>query len=121
LLISLSLWQMYFANSESLKDKRRLLNSLTDRLKRKLSVSCRVVSGSGERKRAVLAVASIVSSKLQAERLIQEVEKEILSNPEIVLFGVKKGLLGSEVIEDELEDRTFESINKGRDWKDDRK
>lgn len=121
MFISLSLWQMYFTNSSSLKDKRRLLNSLTDRLRRKLFVSCRIVSGSGEKKKAVLAVASIVESKLQAEKLTQEVEKEILYTPEIVLVGVKKGLLGSEVIENELEDRAFEPINKGRDWDDDRK
>ncbi len=121
MFVSLSFWQMYFSNCHSLKDKRRLVNSLTDRLKRKLSVSCRVVGGSRNRREGVLGVTSIVLSKEEAEKLVQEVEKEILLTPEVVLVGVKKCLLGSEVIEDELEDRAFEPYDKGRDWSDDGK
>lgn len=119
MLVSLSFWQIYFSNCHSLKDRRRLVNSLTDRLRKKFSVSCRVETGSGERKKGVLGVSSIVLSESEAEKLIQQIEKEILMTPEVVLIGVKKCLLGSEVIEDELEDRAFESYDKGRDWEDD--
>lgn len=121
MLISLSFWQIYFSNCRSLKDRRRLINSLTDRLKNRLSVSCRVEAGSGEKKKGVLGVTSIVLSESEADRLIQQIEKEILLTPEVVLVGVRKCLLGSEVIEDELEDRTFESYDKGRDWPNDGK
>lgn len=118
MLVSLSFWQIYFSNCHSLKDRRRLINSLTDRLRRKFFVSCRVVSSSREKKKGVLGVTSIVLSETEADKLIQQVEKEILLTPEVVLVGVKKCLLGSEVIEDELEDRAFEPYDKGRDWPD---
>ncbi len=120
-MILLSFWQMYFSNCHSLKDRRRLISSLTDRLKKKFSVSCRIETGAGEKKKGVLGVTSIVLSKSEADRLIQQIEKEILLTPEIVLVGVRKCLLGSEVIENELEDGAFESYDKGGDWQNDGK
>ncbi len=119
MFISLSFWQINFYNCHSLKDKRRWINSLTDRLRRKLAVSCRLVSGQGGLKSGELAVVSIVSSGVEAERLKQQIEKEIVSTPEVFLVGVKDVLLGREVFEDELSDRAFESPDKKRNRQDD--
>ena len=64
------------ANSHSLKDKRQVVKSLKDRLRRKFNVSVAEIEYQDLWQRAAVAVATVSSDRAHAERVLQTVERE---------------------------------------------
>ena len=62
--------------SGSLKDKRNVVRSLKDRLRRKFNVSVAEIGGHGSWNRAVVAAVAVSNDREYAEQLLQAVEKE---------------------------------------------
>lgn len=63
--------------SESLKDKRRVLKSLKDRLRSRHNISLAEIDFQDLWQRSVLGIASISSSRTSLEQLFQDIRREI--------------------------------------------
>ncbi|MCI0341733.1 MAG: DUF503 domain-containing protein [Planctomycetales bacterium] len=77
--------------SHSLKDKRRVVLSLKDRLRQQFNVSVSEVDGQDERQRAVLGVAMAGSDARYVEGALAKVVDLVRGNPhaELVDFEVR--------------------------------
>ena len=68
--------ELRIEHAHSLKEKRHVVKSLKDRLRRKFNVSVAEIDGMDLHNSAVIAVATVSSSKPFAEQVLQSVERE---------------------------------------------
>ncbi|MFN8219388.1 MAG: DUF503 domain-containing protein [Fimbriimonadales bacterium] len=74
--------QVRIDGAHSLKDKRRVLRSLIDRLRRKFGVSAAETDDQNRWTTATVGAACVSGNRVEAERLVQAVEEEISQHPE---------------------------------------
>jgi uncharacterized protein YlxP (DUF503 family) len=82
-------------HSRSLKDKRRVLRSLKDRLKRRHNVAIAEVAHQDRRREAVVVAAAVASSANGVRRILDSVHKDAV------------GMLGRSLWSVEFDDSTF--------------
>jgi len=70
---------MHLPYSQSLKDKRRVLKSLKDRLRGRHNISIAEVDGQDVWQHAVLGIASVADSRAHLERMFEAILAEIES------------------------------------------
>ena len=70
---------MHLPCSRSLKDKRRVLKSLKDRLRGRHNVSIAEVDGQDVCQHAVLGIVSVADSRIHLERMFEAILAEIES------------------------------------------
>jgi len=68
--------ELYLNHSHSLKDKRHVVQSLKDRLRRKFNVAVAEIDYQDLWQRAVLAAVTVSADHSRAEFVLQSVEKE---------------------------------------------
>ena len=68
--------ELRIEQAHSLKDKRHVVKSLKERLRRKFNVSVAEIDDMDLHNSAVLAVATVSSSRPFAEKVLQAVERE---------------------------------------------
>jgi len=68
--------EVHLEDSHSLKDKRRVVKGLKDRLRHKFNVSIAEIDGLDSWQRAVLAAVTVSSAHDHAEKVLQAVENE---------------------------------------------
>ncbi len=66
--------------SQSLKDKRRVVRSLKDRLRGKYNIALAEVDFQDTHQRAALGIVSVATDRQQIERLFQNVRQEVERN-----------------------------------------
>jgi uncharacterized protein len=71
--------ELRLENSFSLKDKRQVVRSLKDRLRRKFNVAVAEIDYQELWQRAALAAVTVSSDRSYAEKLLQSVEQEAAS------------------------------------------
>ncbi|MGA7235382.1 MAG: DUF503 domain-containing protein, partial [Bryobacteraceae bacterium] len=71
--------ELRLENSFSLKDKRQVVRSLKDRLRRKFNVAIAEIDYQELWQRAALAAVTVSSDHRYAEKLLQSVEQEAAS------------------------------------------
>jgi uncharacterized protein len=71
--------ELRLENSFSLKDKRQIVRSLKDRLRRKFNVAVAEIDYQELWQRAALAAVTVSSDHNYAEKLLQSVEQEAAS------------------------------------------
>jgi uncharacterized protein len=71
--------ELRLENSFSLKDKRQVVRSLKDRLRRKFNVAIAEIDYQELWQRAALAAVTVSSDHSYAEKLLQSVEQEAAS------------------------------------------
>jgi len=71
--------ELRLENSFSLKDKRQVVRSLKDRLRRKFNVAVAEIDYQDLWQRAALAAVTVSSDHNYAEKLLQSVEQEAAS------------------------------------------
>jgi uncharacterized protein YlxP (DUF503 family) len=71
--------ELRLENSFSLKDKRQVVRSLKDRLRRKFNVAIAEIDYQELWQRAALAAVTVSSDHSYAEKLLQSVEEEAAS------------------------------------------
>lgn len=76
-MVGVSKIEMEIMDSNSLKDKRKVLKSLKDRLKNRFNVSVFETSLQDNRRKAELEVAVASDKETGAERVLQEIRKYI--------------------------------------------
>jgi uncharacterized protein YlxP (DUF503 family) len=68
--------EVHIEDSHSLKDKRRVIKGLKDRLRHKFNVAIAEIDGQDSWQRAVLAAVTVSSAHDHAEKVLQAVEDE---------------------------------------------
>lgn len=80
--------QLSFPGSSSLKDKRRLLKSLLDRLHRTFNVAAAEIDHQDNRRRAEVGVSCVSAQAAHANSVLSKVLAAVEREPEMVVTGV---------------------------------
>ncbi len=68
--------ELHIAHSQSLKDKRQVLRSLKDRLRRRFNISIAEVGFQDTWQRSLVGVATVSGDRIQAEGTLDRAEEE---------------------------------------------
>ncbi|UCD24598.1 MAG: DUF503 domain-containing protein [Gemmatimonadota bacterium] len=83
MVVGVATWELHLAGCRSLKDKRRILKSLKDRLHRRLNVSVAETAHQDTWQRAELTCCVVATDRRQAESVLSSadtfVESEALT------------------------------------------
>jgi len=85
--------ELHIPGCQSLKEKRRTVKGLIDRLRAKYNISVAEVDFQGKWQRSKIGVAWISADGKGAETRYQEIMKVIDGRPEIQIIGVEKSCL----------------------------
>jgi uncharacterized protein YlxP (DUF503 family) len=100
MFIGMARFELFIPASESLKDKRRVLKSISATVRNKLNVSIAEVDHQDLWQRAAFGVACVSESMAHCRRVMQEVEK---------LIG-KAAIDGAEIVDRSLEFVSMEDL-----------
>lgn len=86
MIIGISVFELHLPSSRSLKDKRRVVKSLIDRVHQRYRVSITETGFHDLHQRAEIAMAAVVAGgEVEMEKLMEEVRNLVESDPEIYL------------------------------------
>jgi len=72
--------ELFLPASQSLKDKRRVVRSLKDRLRGRFNISLAEVDHQDTHQRATLGIVTVATDHLQIEKVFQHVQHEVERN-----------------------------------------
>jgi uncharacterized protein YlxP (DUF503 family) len=79
--------EIHIEHSHSLKEKRNVVKSLKDRLRRRFNVSVAEIDGQESWQRSVVAAVTVSGSRSRAEQVLQSVEDDAASVLGAMLVG----------------------------------
>jgi uncharacterized protein YlxP (DUF503 family) len=86
MVVGISVFELHLPSSRSLKDKRRVVKSLIDRVHQRYRVSIAETGFHDLHQRAEIAMAVVVAGgEMEMEKLMEEVRNLVESDPEIYL------------------------------------
>ncbi len=85
--------ELWIPESQSLKDKRRILHSVKDRLRGKFNLSIAEVDGQDLWQKAVLGMACVANDGGHVEQVLEQALNVIKSMPTIEVVRVHRELL----------------------------
>lgn len=74
-------WELHLAGCHSLKDKRRILKSLKDRLHNEFNVAVAETNHQDTWQRAELACVAVAGDRRQVERVLQSADNLVAGHP----------------------------------------
>jgi uncharacterized protein YlxP (DUF503 family) len=93
MFVAVALVELHIEYAQSLKEKRMVVKSLRDKLRRRFEVSAAEVGLNDVHQRARLAVSFVTGSKTMAESLLEKMQTFIESNTDAVISGWTSELL----------------------------
>lgn len=84
--------ELSFPGSHSLKDKRRVLQSLLDRLHQQFNVAAAEIDHQDDRRRAEIAVSCVSNNGAHANRILSRVLDLVEREADLMLTGVEMEL-----------------------------
>jgi uncharacterized protein YlxP (DUF503 family) len=81
MVVGVRSWELHLAGCQSLKDKRRVLKSLKDRLHRQFNVSAAEVDHQDSWQRAALACSVVATDRRHAEEVLASCDRLIAGEP----------------------------------------
>jgi len=81
MVVGVGSWELHLAGCQSLKDKRRVLKSLKDRLHRQFNVSAAEVDHQDSWQRAALACSVVTTDRRHAEEVLASCDRLIAGEP----------------------------------------
>ena len=88
--------ELSITDAMSLKDKRRVVLSLKDRIAHGHNVSVAEVDHQDQWQRACLGMATVSSTPGHAEEILNEVERFVWSRPDVEVISTERGWLEME-------------------------
>lgn len=86
MIVGISVFELHLPTSRSLKDKRRVVKSLIDRVHQRFRLSVAETDFHDLHQRAEIAIAAVVAGgEREMEKLMEEVRNLVESDPEIYL------------------------------------
>jgi uncharacterized protein len=94
MIVGVSIFELHLPASRSLKDKRRVVKSLIDRVHQRYRISVAETGFHDLHQRAEIAVAAVTAGgESEMERMLDEVRNLVESDPEIFLTRWEPQLL----------------------------
>ena len=87
MIVAVALFELHIEYAESLKDKRQVVRSLKDRLRRRFKVAVNEVAFQDLLQRARLAVALIADRQDSADSLLDTIQNFVESTTDAVVTG----------------------------------
>lgn len=87
MVVAISAFELHLPHSRSLKEKRRVVKSLIERIHRRYRVSVAETDFHDLRQRAEIGIASVNASRHQLERQMDAIRRLIDEQPEAMLLG----------------------------------
>ena len=87
MIVAVALFELHIEYAESLKEKRMVVRSLRDKLRRRFSVAVNEVAFQDLHQRARLAVALIADRRDSADSLLDTIQRFVETNADAVLTG----------------------------------
>lgn len=81
--MGVAVWELHLADGQSLKDKRRVLKSLKDRLRSRFNVSTAETGHQELWQRAELACCVVATDRRHAERQLGQAERLVAAEPAV--------------------------------------
>lgn len=81
MVVGVRSWELHLAGCQTLKDKRRILKSLKDRLHRQFNVSAAEVDHQDSWQRAALACSVVTTERRHAEEVLGSCDRLIAGEP----------------------------------------
>lgn len=86
MIVGISVFELHLPESRSLKDKRRVVKSLIDRVHQRYRVSIAETGFQDLHQRAEIAIAVVISgSDSEMENLMEQIRNLVESDPEVYL------------------------------------
>lgn len=86
MIIGISVFELHLPSSRSLKDKRRVVKSLIDRVHQRYRVSIAETDFHDLHQRAEIAVAVVAAGgEMEMDRMMEEMRNLVESDPEVYL------------------------------------
>ncbi len=86
MIVGISVFELHLPASRSLKDKRRVVKSLIDRVHQRYRISVAETGFHDLHQRAEIAVAAVTAGgETEMERMLDEVRNLVESDPEVFL------------------------------------
>lgn len=76
-------WEVRIPDCQSLKDKRRVVHAIRDRLRSRLKVSAAITDFADDRQRAEISVAFVASDRNLARSLLDRADQLVSSDPRV--------------------------------------
>jgi uncharacterized protein YlxP (DUF503 family) len=81
MVVGVRTWELHLAGCQSLKDKRRVVKSLKDRLHQRFNVSAAEVDHQDVWQRAALACSVVTTDRRHAEEVLTACDGLVAGNP----------------------------------------
>jgi uncharacterized protein YlxP (DUF503 family) len=94
--VGLARFDLRLPDSLSLKDKRSVLRRVTASVRQKFNASIAEVDHQDLRQRTTLAVAVVTETPFHARRVLQEIERRVMTEAGVELLGTSVDLLAPE-------------------------
>lgn len=102
MIVGISIFELHLPASRSLKDKRRVVRSLIERVHQRYRVSITETGFHDLHQRAEIAMAAVtVGGETEMEKLMDEVRNLVESDPEIYLTRWEPQMLEPQMLEGE--------------------
>lgn len=86
MIVGISVFELHLPTSRSLKDKRRVVKSLIDRVHQRFRLSIAETDFHDLHQRSEIAIAAVVAGgEREMEKLMEEVRNLVESDPEVYL------------------------------------
>jgi len=93
MVVGLCTVELFISESQSLKDKRQVLHSLKDRLRRKFNLSVAEVDGQDLWQKAVLGMACVANESSHVNQVLDQALNLIKNMPAVEVVRTKLELL----------------------------
>jgi uncharacterized protein YlxP (DUF503 family) len=86
MIVGISVFELHLPSSRSLKDKRRVVKSLIDRVHQRYRVSIAETDLHDLHQRAEIAIAAVAAGgEMEMDRMMEEMRNLVESDPEVYL------------------------------------
>ncbi|HWO87527.1 MAG TPA: DUF503 domain-containing protein [Gemmatimonadales bacterium] len=93
MVVGVARWELFLAGSQSLKDKRRVVKSLKDRLQARYGVSAAEVDHQDLWQRASLAAAVVSGEPSHVEQVLAACDRLVQSEAGATVVAVERRLI----------------------------
>ena len=89
MIVALMTWELHLAACQSLKEKRKIVKSLKDRLHRQFNVSVSETDHHDLWQRAELSAAVVTTDKRHAEQVLQQADRLVAGADGAVVLSLR--------------------------------
>ena len=82
-------WELHIAGAHSLKDKRSVVKSLKDRMRREFNVSVAETAYQDQWQRAEITACLVAADAAQADAVLEKADRMVESNPLVRIVDVQ--------------------------------